>query len=143
MIDSMLNEKIEKLVASFGCNLYDLVLVRENDRQILRLYITKDGGVNLDDCAAVSEMVSPLLDVDEPLGSEYFFEVSSPGIERALKKPSHFRHAIGELVRIKLNDKREVEGKLISADDGCISIEGELNSIAYTEIKKAHTFYIW
>lgn len=142
MIGHSTQEKIEKLVQSCGCSLYDLLLLKENERSILRLYITKEGGVSLDDCAMVSDLISPLLDVEDPLAGEYFLEVSSPGIERPLKRPAHYQHALGELARIKFADKNEIEGEIEAADETSVKLKGE-EPIPYSLIKKAQTFYRW
>lgn len=142
MIQPALVEKIEKLVRSCGSELYDVLWLKENERSILRVYATKSGGVSLDDCAAISELLSPLLDVEETIEGEYYLEVSSPGIERPLKRPEHFRHALGELARLKLMDKSELEGEIIAADETGVTLQGS-EAIPYASIKKAHTFYRW
>ncbi|MGP1579490.1 MAG: ribosome maturation factor RimP [Wolinella sp.] len=142
MITPEMTQKIEKIAASCDCILYDVVLLKENERAIVRVFITKSGGVGLEECERVSELLSPLLDVEDPVAGEYFLEVSSPGVERALKKPEHFCHSIGELVRIKLADQREIEGTITAANETGVTLN-ESEEIPYTLIKKAQTFYRW
>ncbi|MDY3114077.1 MAG: ribosome maturation factor RimP [Helicobacter sp.] len=137
-----LEEKIRILVESLGFSLYDILLLKENDNQILRICITKEGGVNLDNCQEVSLALSPLLDVELPEFEKYFLEVSSPGIERTLKTQEHFKGAIGELVKIKSIDKKDFKGKLIAADSSFLVLEnGE--KIPLDSIKKAQTYFQW
>lgn len=85
-----LEESIQIAVEGCGVSLYDIVNLKENDMNIYRVYITSNEGISLDKCAEVSRQISPLLDVHEPLSGKYNLEVSSPGIERKLKKPSSF-----------------------------------------------------
>ncbi|MDD6056044.1 MAG: ribosome maturation factor RimP [Helicobacteraceae bacterium] len=137
-----LEEKIRILVESLGFSLYDILLLKENDNQILRICITKEGGVNLDNCQEVSLALSPLLDVELPEFEKYFLEVSSPGIERVLKTQEHFKGAIGELVKIKTIDKKEFKGKLIAADSSFLELENS-EKIPLEKIKKAQTYFQW
>ena len=96
-----LEESIKLAVESLGANLYDIVNAKEHDRNIFRVLITAENGISLDKCAEISRMISPILDVDEPMGGEYILEVSSPGIERKLRKKDHFLGSVGEKVKIK------------------------------------------
>ena len=98
LISQELQAKIQKLVESFGCKIYDITTLKENENQILRISITKKPSVSLDDCQEVSLALSPLLDVEIPNFEKYYLEVSSPGIERPLKTKKHFEDARGELV---------------------------------------------
>lgn len=137
----MIKRDIMEAVESCGCRLYDVALLRENESQILRVSIMKDGGVSLDDCALVSESISPLLDVKDVIKDAYMLEVSSPGIERTLKTPAHFMLSLDEVVQVRLNVnarenpstpghsrekhemKREIVGKLLNADERGIWLE--------------------
>jgi len=140
-----LEESIELTVNGCGAELYDIVNIKENDTSIYRIFITAKDGINLDKCAEVSRLISPLLDVHEPLGGKYNLEVSSPGIERKLKRPAHFEASIGENVRIKDYDKNITIGKLKSADDNQIVITTENGdeTIAYDDMSTSSTFYDW
>lgn len=136
---------LEKLVAECGVKLYDVEIANENGRAIYRIYITKENGVTLDDCEKVSRLLSPIYDVKAPLNGEYVLEVSSPGLERKLTKPEHFKASLNELVRIKLNDKSVLEGKLLAAEEDKIilELEEEEKEISLSDIKSARTYIIW
>ncbi len=140
-----LEESIELTVKGCGVELYDIVNVKENDTSIYRIFITSKDGVNLDKCAEISRLISPLLDVHEPLGGKYNLEVSSPGIERKLKRPEHYVASIGENVRVKDFDKVITEGKLKSANDNEIVLVTEDGDqlISYDNISSASTYYDW
>lgn len=109
MISKEIEEKLEKLIHSLGCKLYDISFFKENGVDILRVSIMAENSkTTLDICQKVSEMISPLLDVYEPISNNYTLEVSSPGIERVLKTPRHFRLSVGERVQVKVSV--EIEG---------------------------------
>ncbi|RAZ23140.1 ribosome maturation factor RimP [Campylobacter hyointestinalis] len=133
------------LVSECGVNLYDTEIANDNGKTIFRVYITKNGGVNLDDCEAVSRLLSPIYDVMPPVSGDWVLEVSSPGIERKLSKIEHFKASVGELVKISLNDKSELKGKVLSATDDkiAIDIDGVSNDINFIDIKKAKTYIEW
>ncbi len=88
------------LVTGLGLELVDVEYVREGGRWYLRIFIDKPGGVTLDDCQAVSESLDPLLDEMDPIPHSYHLEVSSPGIERPLKKPADFERFSGRRVQV-------------------------------------------
>lgn len=140
-----LEESIELTVKGCGVELYDIITTKENDRNIYRIFITSKDGINLDKCAEVSRLLSPILDINEPMSGVYNLEVSSPGIERKLKKPRHFMSSIGEKVRVKDFDKTILNGTLLSADDNEIKIETEHGEeiITYDEISSASTYFEW
>ena len=99
-------EELEKLLApaaeANGTELYDLEYVKEGGDRILRLFIDKEGGVNLDDCERVSRAVEAVLDKHDPIPTSYRLQVGSPGIERKLSKPEHFIRFTGSKVTIRL-----------------------------------------
>lgn len=95
---------IQPLLEDLGCELVDLEYQREQRGWILRVFLDKEGGINLDDCAAASREISSLLDVENVINTAYSLEVSSPGIERPLKKPQDFKRFAGQLVKIKTLD---------------------------------------
>ncbi|MCC3124922.1 ribosome maturation factor RimP, partial [Campylobacter jejuni] len=106
---------LEALCKEAELSFYDDELVSENGKKIYRIYVQKEGGgVNLDDCAKLSEILSPIFDVEPPVNGEYFLEVSSPGLERKLSKIEHFAKSIGELVKITTNEKEKIEAKIIA-----------------------------
>lgn len=140
-----LYESIEMTVKGCGVELYDIITTKDNDRNIFRIFITSKDGINLDKCAEVSRLISPILDIDEPMYGKYALEVSSPGIERKLKKTQHYKASIGSLIRIKDFDKNILEGELLSADDNEITVKAEHGNeiITYDEISSASTYFEW
>ncbi len=137
---------LSAIIATTGASLYDTEIANENSRAIYRVYITKPGGVSLDDCEAVSRLISPIFDVEPPISGEYFLEVSSPGLERKLSETKHFLASIGELVKISLNDKSKIEGELVNASESEIAIksgDGNEIKISLSDIKKARTYIKW
>ncbi len=140
-----IEESIKLAVESLGAQLYDIVNAREHDKNIYRVYVTAPGGISLDKCAEISRMISPILDVNEPMNGEYTLEVSSPGIERRLKRTEHFKASIGENVKIKDIATEVYKGKLISADDEKIVVETEFGNdeITYDAILSASTYFEW
>jgi len=140
-----LDTQIAKIIEANGAALYDTEVVTEFDETIYRVLITKTGGVNLDLCANISHELSPFLDVHPPMSSQYRLEVSSPGIERKLTKPVHFKNAVGEKVKIKLGGGNKLKGLLLSADDNGILVEtkqGE-ESFTYGELNTCKTYFEW
>ncbi|TBR79311.1 ribosome maturation factor RimP [Campylobacter novaezeelandiae] len=138
---------LEALCKEAGLDFYDDELVSENTKKIYRVYVMKKGGVNLDDCARLSEILSPLFDVEPPVNGEYFLEVSSPGLERKLTKLDHFKKSINELVKITTNEKEKLKAKIISVEDENITLENLENqekiTLNFNDIKKARTFIQW
>ena len=140
-----LEQSIKLAVESLGANLYDIVSTKAHDRNIFRVLVTAEGGISLDKCAEISRLISPILDIDEPMGGKYNLEVSSPGIERKLKKPEHFIASIGELVKVKNIETDLFKGELLSADNSKITIKTEFGDeeITYDNILSAATYFEW
>jgi len=140
-------ETILNIVHDCGVELYDLETVSENEQKIFRIYITSaKEKVNLDKCAEVTRILSPILDLEPPVSGEYTLEVSTPGIERPLKKLEHFTGSIGEDVKVKLINTDKIIGRLDSVEDGKLTIteyDGEVTTISMDEIEKARTYYQW
>lgn len=116
----------QPLVEQCGCTLWDVEYVREGGEWFLRLYLDKEGGVNIDDCEAVSRLVDPVLDEEDPIPESYRFEVCSAGLERVLKRPSDFERFIGAKVLVKLykplNGSKEYPGVLTGYQEGDVTI---------------------
>ena len=136
-------EQITKIVESCGVSLYDTEIASEFDKKIFRIYITSKEGINLDKCAEISRILSPIFDVEPPLDGEYLLEVSSPGIERKLLKPEHFTASIGEKVKIKLKDKEKFVGILEGFENNTlrVRVESELKEISLDALDKARTYF--
>ena len=142
-----LEESIKLAVEGCGVDLYDIQQTKEHKVNILRVYISHKDGVNLDKCAHVSRMISPLLDIEEPMHGKYNLEVSSPGIERKLKTLNHFKCSVGSDVKIKEFSTDILKGKLLEvSDDGDITIDdidSGIQTSKFDEILSASTFYNW
>lgn len=140
-----LEEQIKLIVENSGLKLYDIVTTKEHDRNIFRVIVTSKDGVNLDKCAEISRVISPLLDVEEPMGGKYNLEVSSPGIERKLKKIEHFIASVGEKVKVKNIDTEVFKGELIFADENKIVVKTDNLEveIAHNDILSAATYFEW
>ena len=141
--------KTTELVASFaqpiveqhGCKLWDVEYVREGSERFLRLYIDKDGGVDITDCEAIHRAVDPILDEQDPIAESYHFEVCSAGLERALKRPSDFAQFIGSAVLVKLyrpqNGLKEIPAVLRGYEDGRITVEAGKETITFEKSEVA------
>ncbi len=140
-----LEESIKIAVEGCDAQVYDFVTIKENNINIFRVYVTSPKGISLDKCAEISRMISPILDIDEPMNGNYNLEVSSPGIERKLKKPQHFKASIGEKIRLKDFEKNIVKGELLFADENEIKIKTEHGEeiVSYDEISLASTYFEW
>jgi len=132
------------LVAAEGLELVDVEYQREGRGAILRFYLDREGGINVDDLARASRQLSDVLDVHDVIPGEYLLECSSPGINRRLRRPEHFRRFIGERVRVKtserLDGRRAFFGRLEAADDEAIEVADAQGSfrIRYEEIVRAN-----
>ena len=143
-----LEESIKLTVEGCGVKLYDITIAKEHKNSILRIFITSQDGISIDKCAEVSRMLSPLLDIHEPISGKYILEVSSPGIERKLKTLDHFINSIGDMVKIKEFSTEVFKGKLIEATkDGNITLKLEDSSdtvdIKFDDILSASTYFTW
>ncbi len=125
-----IDEALEKIAADVcerhGVYVYNTEYKKEGSEYYLRLYIDKDGGVTIEDCENVSREISPMLDDLTFIKEAYIFEVSSPGIDRALTRDWHFEKVMGEDIDIKLfapiDGMKEISGKLTKYEDGAITV---------------------
>ena len=140
-----LEEQIATIVRANGASFYDTETVTEGEQTIYRVYVTQEGGISLDLCAEISRELSALLDVTPPMGGKYILEVSSPGLERKLTKPQHFKHAIGEKIKFKVIGVDKGKGTLIAADDKGITVETKhgQESYAYDQLGTVKTYIEW
>ncbi len=129
------------IVEEKGCRLWDVEYVREGSERYLRLYIDKDGGVDIDDCEAVHRAVDPILDEKDPISESYHFEVCSAGLERALKRPGDFEQFMGSPILVKLyrpkNGLKEIPGVLRGYDEGRVTVEAGKESITFEKSEVA------
>ena len=131
----------QPIVEAQGCSLWDVEYVREGSDYILRLYIDKEGGVDISDCEAVSRAVDPILDEKDPIPGSYQFEVCSAGLERPLKRPGDFIRFLGSPVTVKLyrphNGLKELPGILRGYEDGKVTIEAGKETITFEKSQVA------
>lgn len=126
-IEEKVESLIEKKIQELGYILYDVEYVKEGKDYFLRIYIDSDNGISLDDCELVSNNITELLDKEDYIKEQYFLEVSSPGVERVLKKDKHLQNNIGTKIQIKLfkpfEGQKQYEGILKSFDETSVEIE--------------------
>lgn len=137
-------EIAEPVLESLSVELVDVEFKKEPAGWVLRLYIDKEGGVDLNTCQEVSEALNPLLDAEDLIPTRYFFEVSSPGIERPLRRKEDYRKFVGEEVFVNtfspVDSRRRFKGRLKEAlgEKFVIECEGKLYEIDYENVSKAH-----
>ena len=126
-VTEIVAELAAPVAAEFGCELWDTEYVREAGQWFLRLYLDKDGGVDILDCEAISRTVSDLLDEADPIESSYVFEVGSAGLERQLKRPGDFAQFMGSPVLVKPYQpkagRKEFAGTLAGYEDGAVLLD--------------------
>ena len=129
------------IVEAQGCQLWDVEYVREGSEYFLRLYLDKEGGVDIDDCEAVSRAVDPILDEKDPIPGSYHFEVCSAGLERVLKRPSDFQRFLGSPITVKLyrprNGLKEIPCVLKAYDEGKLTVEAGKETITFEKSEVA------
>ena len=140
-VTEIVQKLAEPVVTEHGCTLWDVEYVREGDQRFLRLYLDKEGGVDIDDCEAVSRAMDPLLDEADPIPESYHFEVCSAGLERVLKRPSDFARFLGSPVTVKLyrplNGRKEIPAVLTGYCDGRITVEAGTETITFEKSQVA------
>jgi ribosome maturation factor RimP len=141
-------EIVTPILADLRVQLYDCEL----SGGVLRITVDREGGVDLDTIALVSRLVSRELDHDDPVPGRYTLEVTSPGLERPLRRPDHFRAAVGATVAVRLahpvDELRRLHGTLVAADDDTITVrlDGDPDrerTVAYTDVERARTVFVW
>jgi ribosome maturation factor RimP len=140
---------VRPVVEASGLELWEVAFRGEGGRSILRVTVDREGGVDLDTIAEVSERLSRRLDLEDFGPKGYALEVSSPGVERTLRTPRHFQRSVGERVKVKtaapVGGRSVHEGALVSADAEAIVIAsdgGELR-VPYADITSARTVFEW
>lgn len=139
-----IREIAERVATSEGLALVDVELKGGRSNALLRIYIDKPGGVSHADCALVSEQLSAILDVEDPFPGSYTLEVSSPGLDRVLTKPSDFEHFAGRRARLVLREpvdkQRVIEGRLAGFEAGRVRLdlgENGMRELELSNIAKA------
>ena len=140
-VTDIVTQIAQPVVEAHGCQLWDVEYVREGDQRFLRLYLDKEGGVDITDCEAISRAVDPLLDEADPIAESYHFEVCSAGLERALKRPSDFERFMGSAITVKLyrprNGLKEIPCILTGYEDGKVTVEAGKETITFEKSQVA------
>lgn len=139
-----IEETVAKALENDGVELVDLVIQNQGRKKLLQFFVDKQGGVTLDDCGELTNKVDSILEMENLIDGAYILEVSSPGVQRVLKKPAHFKKFVNERVKVVL--KVPLEGRgfftgiIASADDdGFVLADGTNNyNFKYDNIKKAN-----
>jgi ribosome maturation factor RimP len=134
---------LEPTIEQLGYELADLELKFAGRDSLVRVFIDKPEGVGLEDCETVSRQVSAVLDVENPVPGHYVLEVSSPGLDRKLTKPAHYRRYVGDDIRVQLRfpieGRRKFRGRLTAASEEMIEIDvdGQLHDLPIATIDTA------
>lgn len=143
MLRDQLGELLGPVVAGLGYELWEIEYAPRTGGGLLRLYIDSPDGISLDDCEKVSRAVSAVLDEADPIANEYTLEVSSPGLDRVLRKPAHFERFVGERVKVEMvqqiNGRKRFQGRLQQAGESEITLEldGGVVTLPIDEIHRA------
>ena len=131
--EQKLTDLLRPAVEEAGKELLGIEYISAGNNSVLRLFIDHENGIDVDDCAEVSRQVGAVLDVEDPISSEYNLEVSSPGVDRPLFNLEHFQSVIGETVNVKLsiplNGRRKFKGPLVAIENDNLIVE--VDSIDY------------
>jgi len=142
-----LTEMLRPAVEEVGKELLGIEYISAGNNSVLRLFIDHENGIDVDDCAEVSRQVGAILDVEDPISSEFNLEVSSPGLDRPLFDKAHYEAVIGETIEVKLsipfNGRRKFKGKLIAIENDTliVTVDGEDYDLVLGNIVKAHLVY--
>ena len=134
---------IEPELKELGFELVDVDYIQDDGSFILRFFIDHEDGINVDHCAEASRMISAILDQNDFVGGQYMLEVSSPGVERPVRKVADFERFSGQVIKIKtvtpIAGRKRYKGILIGITDGLIEIEvdGTRHTIHIENVKKA------
>ena len=143
-LEQNLQEMLQGAVEDLGCELWGIECQHAGRFMTVRLFIDKEGGVTVDDCADVSRQVSAILDVEDPIADKYNLEVSSPGLDRPLFTLPQFERYIGQDIsvhlRIPVMERRKWQGKLerIENDMVTLIVDGQEQVLVFGNIQKAN-----
>ena len=140
-ITDKVTELVRPVVEEEGCTLWDVEYVREAGSWYLRVFIDKEGGVDIMDCERISRRLDPILDEADPIPDSYTFEVGSAGIERELKRPSDFEQFMGSEIELRLyqpvDGSKVFVGKLAGYENGDVSVEVANNTLRFMKSQVA------
>jgi len=148
-IKTTVEEMVQPYLDEHGFELVDVEYVKEGSNWFLRVFVDKDGGIDIDDCGLISEYLSQKLDENDPIPTAYFLEVSSPGAERPLKKKEDVAKSVGKNVFVTvyepINGLKEFEGKLESFDNEELVIQTakKQHVIPYAKVASARLAIIF
>lgn len=150
-IKSIVEEMVQPYMDEHNFELVDVEYVKEGSNWFLRIYVDKEGGIDIDDCGIISEYISQQLDLNDPITDVYFLEVSSPGAERPLKKSADITKSVGKDVFVTvyeaLDGLKEFEGRLLSFEDDILVIvigkKQKQYSIPYAKVASARLTIIF
>lgn len=134
----------QEAVDALGCELVGIECKRSGRFLTICVYVDKDGGVTIDDCADVSRQISAIMDVEDPIADKYNLEVSSPGLDRPLFTLAHYERYVGETVKIHLRlpvlSRRKWKGDLVHVEGDTITlnVDGEEQSFIFSNIQKGN-----
>ena len=140
---------VEPYVAAEGIELDDLEIVGKEPGVVVRVTLDADEGVGVDKLAELSRRLSRLFDEEDPVAGSYTLEVSSPGLERKLRRPRHFEKSVGKNVKVKsrvpVSGEHAHRGVLARADDDwfVLEVDGEERQIPYGDVVSARTVFVW
>lgn len=143
-LEQRLTELLDAPVVALGYELWGIEFIRAGKHSTLRVYIDHANGISVDDCAEASHQVSALLDVEDPITTEYYLEVSSPGMDRPLLKPAHYARYIGHVaavtLRMAVNNRRKYKGTIKQVDGEMITltVDGRDEILAFANIQQAN-----
>ena len=134
-----IEEVVEPVLRDHGVELVDLDWRGHGPRGLLRLYVDKPGGVKIADCERLSREVGDVIDVEGVIDGSYDLEVSSPGLDRQLRKEREYRWAVGKKIRCRLADGRDLRGRLVEVNGAQIAVDadGERVEVPRGEVVKA------
>lgn len=149
-IENKVEELVKPIITNIGYDLYDVRYEKEGKDYYLRIIIDKPEGIDINDCETVNNSINDILDEADYIKEQYFLEVSSPGLERVLRKPNHFLSQIGNEISVKLfkpiEKKKEFIGILeeFSAQDGItLKVDNTTMKIDLKDIAVAKTIFNW
>ncbi len=149
IVEKETEDLVRPILVRNGMELVDVNFLLEAGHWVLRVFIDKPGGVNLEDCAFISHQIEDLIEVEDVIPQRYFLEVSSPGLDRVLKKESDFQRFGGEKARVKTREalaggRRNFTGRIVRCEQGVLELEdmdGERFVFPLDRIEKARLDY--
>ena len=149
-LEKRVKDLIEPIINKLNYDLYDVIYTKEGKDYYLKIFIDSNSGISLDDCEKVNNAITDILDEKDYIKQQYFLEISSAGLERALREDKHFKDNIGKLIEVRLyknliDNKKILNGMLKDFDDESITIEVENENIKIQrkEISNIKTIYEW